>query len=519
MAYTNHFWKQIQQQSKKSTLSEMYRMVVENENVALYSKDIGDSTVIPPAPEGIDKVTVVPKNYLNKIRSLSKFQSDQNQSILPNLFSNKAGISTAFHKFLKPVIKTAVESSGYEYTTELLILAEQLNGFFNITEKQTYNAITIVEEFLAGYSGGILVDQGLKTFLMSILADATKFASMAVGPGELYFILFSNAKVAGSGKSKSGDLQADGEVIELKSSGARMGAGASKYASQASINVNKFLKEKNSSYIESGFFEREKNNLVSKLIELLNQETDIQQFLNKAKQIIDTEEVHSQVARGFKSRVFKPLETLLSNKGITNLNWTTMVNAEATKLATRAGSSQLGYMIFNILKKIGNSHLGKEESLDTEKLELPGLEKNLAYLLTNTFDILKKLDINSITKEDVIDLISITNSYSPEELLDCGYSIKEDLLNHFSNRTVESILNLSSGALLNLVGAMHLASYAQEKKFNKLMFLNKSNGEVIVFSAPMSIQEGLDICKRPDIQIDAGVDPTYASTCKYTYKT
>jgi len=521
MAYTNHFWKKIQQQSKKSTLSEMYRMVVENENVALYSKDIGDSTVIPPAPEGIDKVTVVSKDYLPKIKSLSKFQNTQQEGIVVKILKDKAHISAKYHNVLIPVIKNAVELSGYEHVKELFEYSLQLGGLFDILKENNYNVISAVVEslnqFLKNQEKLNIVDSGLQPFLLTLLSDRTQFASTQTGPGELYLVLFSNATTAGasSGGQKSGDLEVDGQKIELKSSGARMGGGSSTFVGQSNANISKYLKSKNRNYADSDFFEKEKAELCDRLSDLVVQNKNVQNFLSTSKQMVETDEIHSMVIKGFESGIFNPLAKILASSP--NATWEMLVTGTGT-LAKKTGKP-LNYFILNKLREIKNEHINEQPTNIFD--EVPTKDQaNLVYLLANTFNILKRHPevANQVTKEDLIQVIYYTNSYSEEECSGFDYSIINDLTHYFSSYTTEQILNLSSGRLLNLIGAMHLVSYTQEQKFNKLMFLEKTTGKVAIFDAPMTVEDGLNVCKRTDITVDPRVDSDYGVSCKYYYK-
>lgn len=524
MPLNQHFWKQLQKQpQRKPSLTEMYKTVLENQNVALYSKDIGDAVQAPPSPEGTRLLGVVPQDYVGKIKSLASLQGDDKKNVLTDLFKNKANISVKYHKELVPVIKQAVESSGYEHAVELFIMAPHLNGFFDILGKESYNVIQATLEGIQQY-GKELVGPGLSEFLYSILPDTTKYASTNVGPGELFFVLFSNAKVSTDGGKKSGDLDADGVSIELKASGARMNSGPTRQANHASINISKFLKSKNNNYAETGFFEREKNDIVDKMGDLVNQSATIQDFLNKAKQLLDTEEAHPFIVKKFNAGLFRYLKSNLLDLGI-DVNWQTLVEPGSGKISKRSSGRPVTFFVLNRLQDIKNSPIGREASLDiTSKTtsNLPKMESNLTYLLTNTFNILKKMDINSISKEDIINIISMANSYTEKECSSFGYSIIGDLTDLFSDKTPEQILNTGSGALANLIGAMHLVSYSQEKKFDRLMFLNKVNGDVVIFQSPMSLKEGLNICKRPDITVDTAVDPAggtiIGTTCKYFYK-
>ena len=531
MPNNHHFWKQIQsQQKRRPSLSETYSTLLENQNVALYSKDIGDAVQAPASPEGTQLLGVVPQDYVGKIKSLASLQGDDKKNILTDLFKDKANISTKYHKDLVPVIKQAVESSGYEHAADLFVMAPYLNGFFDILGKESYNVIQATLEGVQQYSKE-LVGPGLSEFLYSILPDTTKYASTNVGPGELFFVLFSNAKVSTDGGKKSGDLDAGGVSIELKASGARMNSGPSRQANHASINISKFLKSKNNTYAETGFFEREKNELADKMGDLVNQSPSIEDFLNKAKQLLETEEAHPFIVKKFNTGLFKPLknnilDSVLGSTTTQDVSWATLVEPGSGKISKRSSGRPVTFFVLNRLQDIKNSPVGREASLDitpNKVTNLPKMESNLTYLLTNTFNILKKMDINSISKEDIINIISLTNSYTEKECSGFGYSIIDDLTGLFSDKTPEQILNTGSGALANLIGAMHLVSYCQEKKFDRLMFLNKVNGDVVIFQSPMSLKEGLNICKRPDITVDTAVDPAggtiIGTTCKYFFKT
>ena len=543
----DYFWSQIKKNSQQGNapkkLSDIYSLIREN-NIALYAKDIGQETQAPPPPEGTESFAVVPRDDLSKIRTLSRVRTAG--PAISSLF-DLAGIEPTYHGLCKKTIAGAAEDSGYEHVIDLLMLAyeKKKSGGLIRLDVGEYSAIDLATTAIRSENPA-LVDTGLTSFLLNLIKATPKYAPTNIGPGEFFCILFSDARAA----SGAGDLEIGGRKLELKASGARLGGGSDRQANHASGNIIKFLSSKKISYQTSEFFEEEKNALIEELSHTIdqlvnNQRTDIPSLMAAVQKVISSSRYHRQVvAKVYTKNLFGRLAELVDdiNNPQTNsqkyfktgtppptlLSPVSPDGKFSPKDNRKTTTLTLAQFLQKELQNVKESFLSrKSASKDELQDELQdkdiASERNLAYLLKNTFNAIKNTNIkDSITIQDLIYIILYTNSYNIEELRGYGYDLLQDISSYLSNKGgVDNILNMSTGAIVDLIGGLHLISYSKEAQFTEFVLMNKSTGKIFNTPAPQNLDEAIQICLRPDIKVDPVVDQItkgtiYASTAAYT---
>ena len=527
----DYFWSQVKKnftQPQQQSLSEAYRLVKEN-NVALYTKEIGQETQPPPAPEGTMAFAVVPKDDLNKIRTLSKVRSAG--PALKELFQ-LAGIEEGYFNVVKKSISGAAEDSGYDHVMELLMTASEKKkegGFFNIQTGE-YNLINTLINSIKS-TNTELIDNGLAQFLISILSDTPKYAPTNIGPGEFFCILFTDARAA----EGAGDIETSNSKIEVKASGARLGGGAQRHANHASLNIIKYLSSKKFTYQQSEFFEDEKNevaNVISNIIEKNvsgYNRLSLQSLMQDVKTALNTTRYHRQVvAKFFTKNLLGRVEDIINdinnpteNKGkyfqpgSQPPNLMSAVDARSGRIVPNGGRKTTTVTLAQYLQDqlnrekesfFSRKSTDKSDLKEDVEANVSG-ERNLAYLLKNTFNAIKSNpNKKTIQLTDLINLILYTNSYSPEELQEYGYDITSELTSFLQSKGVDGVLNMSTGAIVDLIGGMHLISYAKEANFDQFMLLDKQSGKTINVETPQNLTEAIQFCLRPDVKIGPEVD-------------
>ena len=545
MAY-DYFWSQVKKNSDSKnshkTLADAYSLVKED-NVALYSRDIGQNTQLPPAPEGTSAFAVVPKEDLNKIKTLSKVRTAG--PALKQLF-NQGGIEDTYFNIVKKSISGCAEDSGYDHVMDLLLLASEKKnetGGFIPLELGEYNIIDKLTQAIKSENSA-LVDSGLSSFLLGVLGETPKYAPTNIGPGEFFCCLFTDAKAAAG----AGDLEANNgsRKIELKASGARLGGGSARNANHAAQNIIKYLSSKKFSYQQTEFLEEEKNNLIDALSDVIEQNVNnkkysIQSLMDSVRSIISSSRYHRQViAKVYVKNIFGRLEEIVKDiqtpeqnsekyfkKNTQPPNLLSPVSASGKIQPAdgrRTTTLTLAQYLQSQLRSLRESFFSRKSAgKDDLKEDLENnveSERNLAYLLKNTFNSIKNNPLKkTIQVKDLINIVLFTNSYGVEELQEYGYDVVSELTSILNPKGVDGILNLTTGALVDLIGGLHLISYAKESQFTEFMLMNKESGKVINVATPENLQDAINFCLRPEVKVGPEVDnpegTIRASTASY----
>lgn len=515
MPNNHHFWKQIQnQQQRRSSLSDVYMNLLESQRVAIFSQEVQDPSVPPEQPGSNAKMLgIVSKDYADRIERDSQLsgpeevtsENGKKKGLLQAIVEDKIGISSSnFVRNITSTLRSIMVDSGYPHIGKLLRLILNKNGLFSIFDSNEYNAIQMVVSKLPSD----LQNEHLEDMLKRIFENTTKFGSTNVGPGELFFSLFSDAKVSGasSAKNKSGDLEVGDLNVEVKSSGARFGG--DRYCLAAFENIQKALK---GIYKSGRSVTKDKQQAVERLqLELKHFKEDnrltatekFQKFIDYYTNFIPS--LHRQNRGPFQTVLNKIQNGLGSNFSTVTLD--TLVKSDFQLMSgNRKGGLPLHSLIQNAI-----GTLKKTQTEETESTTL-SFDSRLDNVLASAFESVKEGKPN-ITFEEVLNLILFTNNYNPKGLNQrSGYDIEEDL-KQILGENVERVLNMSLKQVETLIGAMHLVSYTNYTGYDKLIMLNKTSGGVFITDAPKTLQEGITICSNPDIKIEAIIDNPQSKT-------
>jgi hypothetical protein len=516
MPSNHYFWKRAQnQQPRKPSLSEIYSTILESQRVAIFSQDVQDPSVPPEQPSSNAKMLgIVSKDYANRIERDSQLsgpeevssEGGKKKSLLQAVVEDKVGISSPnFVRNISSSLRSIMVDSGYPHIGKLLRQILSGNGIFSIFDSSEYNAIQTVINQLPSE----LKNEHLEGMLLRIFENTTKFGSTNVGPGELFFSLFTDAKVAGASaaKNKSGDLEVGNLNVEVKSTDARYGG--DRYCLAAFENIQKALK----GIYKSGRSVAKDKQLAAErlLLELKHFKEDnrltptekFQKFIEYYTNYIPS--LHRQNRGPFQTVLTKIQRGLKDS--FSSATFDTMVKSDfQVMLGGRKGGVPLYSLMYNVIGSLKKLQTEEENSSAALKFD-----SRLDNVLASAFESIKESKPN-IDYEELIDLILFVNNYNPRTLEQrSGYNIKEDLKQTLG-QNVGNILNLSLQQIETLIGAMHLTSYTNYTKYDKLMMLNKLSGSVFIVDAPNTLKEGLAVCNNPNIKIEAIIDNPQSKT-------
>ena len=509
MAYTNHFWKQIQQQPRKSTLSDMYRVVRENQNVALFSQEIADPSIPPDGPSSSAKmIGIASKEYADRIERETQLNpvagaDGKQEDVLANIIKEKVGIShPRFIKEVKSSLKSILLDSGYEHVGALMRYILSNNGLFTLFESNEYNAITkAISNIPKEYASGLV-----QNMFKSIYNNTTQFGNTNIGPGELFLAMFSDAKVSNNSKedgksgNKSGDLIVDNQVVEVKSTRGRFGG--DRYCLQAFQNTQKALQ---GIYKAGKSLDKDRRHGVEKLLlELkhikednrIKAEEKIPKFIEYYTNFINS--LHRQNRGSFQTVLDKFKNGVESTTG-EPFTFTTLVNANYVPSKRVSAGLSVYELLYNSIRSLIK---GRENNAEVEGLKF---DSRLDNILSNAFDSISEGNPN-ISIDMLVDVITFVNNYEPNNMKKrTGYDVKQDLKQTIGSN-VSEILSMSVSEIEILVGAMHLSSYSNYTEFNKLILINKETGGLISTDVPKTISAAIDFLSNPNIKIEASVD-------------
>lgn len=510
MPFNHHFWKQVQkQQTKRVTLSDMYKVVRENQNVALFSQEIADPSIPPDGPNSSAKmIGIAPKEYADRIERETQLNpvvgsGGKREDILENVIKQKVGIShPRFVKEVKSSLKSILIDSGYEHVGALMRHILSNNGLFSLFESNEYNVIdkaisNIPEEYASGH---------VQNMFKAIYNNTTQFGNTNIGPGELFLSMFSDAKVSNNSKedgksgTKSGDLIVDNQVVEVKSTRGRFGG--DRYCLHAFQNTQKALQ---GIYKAGKSLDKDRRHGVEKLLLELKHirednrirvEEKIPKFIEYYTNFINS--LHRQNKGPFQTILDKFKNGVESNKE-TSFTFETQVNANYAP-SKRVSS---GLSVYELLYKSIQS-LRKERG-DIASAQTLKFDSRLDNILSNAFDSIAEGNPN-ISIDMLVDVITFVNNYEPNNMKSrTGYDIKQDLKQTIGSN-VSEIISMSVSEIEVLVGAMHLCSYSNYTEFDKLILINKETGGSISTDAPKTISAAINFLSNPSIKIEASID-------------
>jgi hypothetical protein len=498
---------------KKETfkpLSKVYEVLVREkvEHHAVYStKDTIDPKNIPNyTAQGLETVGVVSDEVVKRIKKQVGFETTDIANQIKNLVKQN-NISDNKGRAYRDLYN-ALENSEINVNQLLQILTDTNNpGTFNILENQTYNCINTAIQSIQNHpiaKENPFNNEALKSLLQNVLPLDPQFASTNVGPGELYFIIFSNGTTGGGDGAKSGDIQLGSESIEVKAtgtSGARLGG-----TDQVRNGYTYILQQIKQNY----------KFIPSKWLTVIRALKEIQNFIKEEEIAVKQEQKSPE--EGFislKNEVENIIKKYLRVRGdlnpsglITNRFVRSDVNSLYTpvtkdgKLGKGIGNRPFIEYFKNLIEErinVSEDEIEKFEKISRDPKYLA--EGRLDEFLYGALTVLQNR--SDITNEALIDIISAVNSYSPDY-------VKKELQDFFKSKTPQQIIAEYTGesllALNKLIGAMHLLSYTKEIKCTKYLLVNSKTGNCLISTAPTNIEQALEVVKTSGVNIDTSFD-------------
>jgi hypothetical protein len=319
----------------------------------------------------------------------------------------------------------------------------------------------------------------------------------------LFFALFSNARVAGD-EGKSGDLEVDGNKIELKATktdGGRLGG-----TTNIVDGPNKILKDLQLNYRTTAIL---LNTKLKALNEILNavQKTQTDQispeeaFNNlktEVKRII-TSSMGKLGQVNYKSLYESKFERPINSIN-TPVNADFIPNINSTKLPTFINRYRV--FIENQIQEAQNN-IKEYKPTDIRKGRLDEF----------LYNVLEQLKLNpNTTFDQIVKTIAGVNSYAAGHE-GMPINIETEIKTYLTSKGITTSEQIYSAFLdgnitpINkLIGGMHLLSYMSIIKSNTLILLNANSGNTIVATAPANLSDAINICNLDGVIVDASVD-------------
>jgi hypothetical protein len=511
-------------QKDNENIFDMYKQIVSEGNVALYAYHTGKESRIPDRDE-ISKnlallrpLGVADDSYAKRISIDSSFEKDESKDLFSDIVSKKIGIKSTKNKdkvgdlsaFLRRMFVKEGVTNGIEILKKILP-----NGVFNINAKSSYNAR---DEAIAGLMDLFSDDKnslnGLLKIMDILIRETPNLASTNIGPGEIFFALFSNAQLAGAGGgSKSGDLeislaaddQGGGEKImfELKATLARFGG------DRSIIHGADYIKK-----IIGDTFKKETPFLDEAIKFLLEMKSKLDSYVGSDTPYKDFYDFYTSQFKKLNKKVYANLSSIDSliqrnlNAQLPN-GMSSSVDATGNPATLKRKTSRTLHEFLS--KKIHEKLLSLSAEMQKTKDSISS--RNIAE---NTYSAFKALQLKDDVNEDLIlDILLSQNSYAEDNLLKKSgkFDIRGNLRTLlFSKKTPKEVLSMSYDDIEKLLGAMHLVSYANDKQFNKLLMLGTETKNVKIFDSPTTFDLAFNIVNDPDVRIDPIVDRASGAT-------
>jgi len=507
----------------------LYKQMFEEGKVALYAFHTGKDSRIPDRDEISRNLALLKPlgtaddKYAKRIEIDTKFEAEDSKDLFTDIVSKKIGITNTKGKnkkdkvgdlaaFLRRLFVNEGVESGVSVLKKLLP-----DGVFKIDESDSYNALDMAKAGLMDvFSDDEEAFKALSKVMGILIRETPNVASTNIGPGEIFFALFSNAKLAGAGGgAKSGDLETslvtgDSEdggkklAFELKSTGARFGG------DRSVIHGAEKLKKLLGDTVDAQSPKLDK--LVGILIELKAKldsykgGEDVKDFCNFYESKIKA--IHIKALGEIKG-ITNFIRTLPTGNYLNGI--TTEVSSSTGKVPTKKISNPIPLSQY-ISNEIQEKTLAITKNIQDAKNQ--GFTSNL---VDNTYTAFKALQIKGgeLTEDLVLDVLLASNSYEEENLKgkSGNFDIRNNLRTYlFSGNTPQNIINISYDEIEKIIGAMHLVSYANDKEFDKLLMLGLETKNVKIFDSPVTLKLAMDIMEDPDVRIDPIVDKAKGAT-------
>lgn len=501
----------------------LYKQIIEEGKVALYAFHTGKDSRIPDRDEIsrnlalLKPLGVADDKYAKRIEIDTKFEAEDSKDLFSDIVSKKIGVSNTKGKnkkdkvgdlaaFLRRLFVNEGVENGVSVLKKLLP-----DGVFKIDESDSYNAVDMAKAGLLDvFSGDEGAFNALSKVMGIIIRETPNVASTNIGPGEIFFALFSNAKLAGAGGgAKSGDLETSLEsgkklAFELKSKGARFGG------DRSVIHGPEKLKKILGSAVDAQSPKLDK--LVATLIDLkakldsYKSGEDVKDFCNYFESQIKS--IHIK-AQGEIKGITNFVRTLPSGTYPNGIN--TLVSSSTGKVANSRTRNLITLSEY-LSNEVHEKTLALTKNIQDAKNR--GFTSNL---VDNTYTAFKALGIkgSDLSEDLVLDVLLASNSYEEENLKgkSGNFDIRNNLRTYlFSGNSPQSIINIPYEEIEKLIGAMHLVSYANDKQFDKLLMLGLESKNVKIFDSPRTLQLAMKIMEDPDVIIDPFVDNAKGAT-------
>lgn len=508
----------------------LYKQIIEEGKVALYAFHTGKDSRIPDRDEISRNLALLKPlgtaddKYAKRIEIDTKFEAEDSKDLFSDIVSKKIGVSNTrtgknrkdkvgdLAAFLRRLFVNEGVENGVSVLKKLLP-----DGVFKIDESDSYNAIDMAKAGLLDvFSGDEEAFKALSKVMGILIRETPNLASTNIGPGEIFFALFSNAKLAGAGGgAKSGDLETSlvtGEsgdggkklAFELKSTGARFGG------DRSIIHGAEKLKKILGSAVDAQSPKLDK--LVAILIDLkakldsYKSGEDVKDFCNYFESKIKTIHIRTQ---GEIKGITNFVRTLPSGTYSNGIN--TLVSSSTGKVATSRTRNLI------TLSEYLSNEIHKKTLALTKNIQDAKNQGFTSNLVDNTYTAFKALGIkgSDLSEDLVLDVLLASNSYEEENLKgkSGNFDIRNNLRTYlFSGNSPQSIIDIPYDEIEKLIGAMHLVSYANDKEFDKLLMLGLESKNVKIFDSPRTLQLAMKIMEDPDVRIDPIVDKAKGAT-------
>ena len=497
---------------KKETfkpLSKVYEVLVREavDHRAIYgSEELVDPNEIPQKP-GLQTLGAVSDKMYREISQRVRSEASSLDASISTLFK-LAKLPKKYHNFVKETMINSGLEKPEEFLQLLIQKKEQGSGLFEVKEG-TFNSIALaLQNINEAFTNE---KKSLQTFLTSLFQTVPVQRGAAVGPGELFFSMISNAQVAvgqkenetTNKKQKSGDLYVPNlGVVEAKAttpSGALLGGDG---AANESLNIiPKKLQEIDKNYQRRTSFELKKLQQIQNILNTTktdNPEKEFYTLKQKIEDIIDKSQLDIDLKK-FDSiiRQTSPKQPSLLTQLSTGNKWVVWKNKQ-------------GISFLEKYKKLIQERINKTKNYEQEqKLDTT----DLAVLLADSISILKRkeniLPSENIYKTliDILVLIRSERPINPEKELKVIFPTLESIY-----KATETFEQCS-----RLVGAIHLYCYTKIHPSNYYLFVNVANGSEskdnsYVVKSPTSLQEAIAIAYNKDISFVTQIDAYEAGT-------
>lgn len=489
---------------KKETfkpLSKVYEILVREavKHVAVYgSKDDVDPNNIPDkSAQGLESYGVVSKEVADRFKRQVGLETGQIGKLIDDIFK-KANIPQR-HEEAYPGIYNIFSESHFSHIIPLFqyIINNPSEGIFSIEPSQQYNAIEVgIQETENKLKLNLNNEQrqNLSSLYKSLIRFRPKIGSTAIGPGEVFLSLFSNAKIAGEKGGKSGDLVANGQKYEVKGTtdnAALLGGDGT--ANKALQNIPNMLGKEFLGKLQYRLkaVQKIKQKFDQEVVSDPTNEQKFQNFKIETTNIIKRGFLEGQMSGQTRTHfnLLKPLQNVTKATDLVKVDFT-LAKTNGIEFYKKY-SKELDKAIQALTNDVQQLKPGQDVVRKLDEL----LYQALNYMFKND----SQVDIDTLTK-----LIALINN---EGSINVNTPIKTFLTNLAKTDNIQKYVSVPAN-ITKLVGALHLYAYSQKKKYEKLLLINASSGSIVIFNSPQTIEDALEIAKHSNVYFDTNIDYT-----------